>query len=99
MQYPRLFVKSLILLLVPAALLAQAGKAGLSLAANGMTETVLYRGWPLLVEAGALLEEGESAELTWPSPVRLTIRKGSEAVTWPLRFAKFALKTCCNANR
>jgi hypothetical protein len=88
MPYPLRFVKLLLLLsLVPGALTAQEGKASLTLAANGTTEAVVYRGWPLLVEVQALLDEGESAQLQWPSPVRLTIRYANAVVTWPLQFS------------
>jgi hypothetical protein len=82
----RRLVKSLLLLSVLPAALAQNGTAGLSLSANGTTEIVLYRGWPLLVEARALLEDGGTAQLQWPSPVRLTILSAGKAANWPLKF-------------
>lgn len=66
---------------------AQEPAASISLSANGMTEGVLYRGWPLLMEVRVNLEEGESAQLQRPAPVRLIIRDATGAVTWPLKLA------------
>lgn len=84
----RLFVKSVLLVsMLPGAVWAQAGTASLSLSVNGTTEAVVYRGWPLQVEARALLDEGETAEVQWPSAVHLTIRNSTNgaAVVWPLQ--------------
>ena len=89
MQSQRLLVKSFLLVsLLPRVAMAQAGTASLSLSVNGVTEGAVYRGWPLQLEARAFLDEGESAQVQWPSPLRLTVRDAKGAVvTWPLRMA------------
>lgn len=76
--------------MLAAALVAQGGRVGLSLSANGSSETVVYRGWPMLVEVRALHEDGEPVAMQWPSPVRFAIRDEKAAVTWPLQLASTA---------
>ncbi len=88
MPYLPPFVKSLFLIILLAAGLAgQEGRVSLSLSANGSSETVVYRGWPLLIEVRALYEDGEAVPVQWPSPVRFAIRDEKAAVTWPLQLA------------
>jgi hypothetical protein len=86
MLYPRLFVR-LLFSILPAVAVAQGGRAGLGLSANGTSEAEVFRGWPLLVEVHARLESDEPAVLQWPSPIRLTIRDANAAVNWPLQLA------------
>ena len=84
----RLLVKSILLIsILPGAALAQAGSsASLSLSVNSMTEGAVYRGWPLQVEIRAFLDEGESAQVQWPSGVHLAIRDAKGiAVILPLQ--------------
>ena len=68
----------------------QDAKVEISLSANGSTAGTLYKGWPLILHAVALLDEGDQAALgmadaPWTAALSLRITNAAGAPqTWPL---------------